>query len=142
MYGYYGHYGSNTQPCIRQGSTGAAVSLLRTALYATGSHPAVNLNDTTFDADLKLEVEFYQENNGLGVDGIVGPRTWASLGYTGASCGSSRSSSGGSSGSSSTALATSTPITQRKWFLPTVGGIVGVAILGLLFWPKKKKGKK
>jgi len=60
------------------------------------------------------------------VDGIVGPDTYKSLGFTGEVITGEVSRSSG------------TPLTQRAWFWPTtilVGALAAAA--GIVFWPRR-----
>jgi hypothetical protein len=62
---------SENRPTLRRGATGAPVSLVQTklGLAANGS----------FDATMEAAVRQFQRDNDLVPDGIVGPRTWATL---------------------------------------------------------------
>jgi peptidoglycan hydrolase-like protein with peptidoglycan-binding domain len=62
---------SENRPTLRRGSSGALVEFLqaRIGLPATGR----------FDAVTEAAVRQFQRDNGLVPDGIVGPRTWATL---------------------------------------------------------------
>jgi peptidoglycan hydrolase-like protein with peptidoglycan-binding domain len=65
------------QPTIRVGATGKAVRRLQRALRRTPNLGLVV--DGVFDATLEMAVKDFQEGEGLTVDGIVGPLTWAAL---------------------------------------------------------------
>jgi peptidoglycan hydrolase-like protein with peptidoglycan-binding domain len=64
-------------PTLRNGSTGAAVRRLQRALTAALSR-TVGI-DGQFGAITDRAVRDYQTTRGLGVDGVVGPQTWAAL---------------------------------------------------------------
>lgn len=67
-------------PTIREGYTGSVVQTLRAALAANNLRPAYTvLNPNLFDAWVTAAVRTYQQLNGLVVDGVVGPNTWAKL---------------------------------------------------------------
>jgi hypothetical protein len=57
-------------PTVRLGSTGDDVRLLQAALWP---------HDGIFGPDTDAAVRDYQRRNGLQVDGICGPKTWASI---------------------------------------------------------------
>ncbi len=64
-------------PTLRQGSSGTAVRRLQRALTAAlGSALTI---DGSFGANTDTAVRGYQTSRGLGVDGVVGPATWAAL---------------------------------------------------------------
>ncbi|MEV6103515.1 glycoside hydrolase domain-containing protein [Streptomyces sp. NPDC051940] len=64
-------------PTIQNGSTGEAVTRLQRALTAAlGRTIAI---DGDFGPGTEQGVRDYQSSRGLGVDGIVGPATWAAL---------------------------------------------------------------
>lgn len=68
----------NSMATVRSGSTGAAVVQLQTVLITLGyalNHGA----DGNFGAETLAALEQYQRANGLAVDGICGPKTWAVL---------------------------------------------------------------
>lgn len=69
---------SNTRPIIKMGSISDDVLYLNKKLYAL--HYGVNPNSKVFDAITDLCVKNFQATNGLVVDGIVGPATWAKIG--------------------------------------------------------------
>jgi peptidoglycan hydrolase-like protein with peptidoglycan-binding domain len=62
---------------VRRGDTGAGVEQIQTALKAAGYDIGV---DGVFGQITDRAVRDYQGKNGLAVDGIVGPNTWAKLG--------------------------------------------------------------
>lgn len=68
---------------LRRGSTGEDVSLLQQRLNATRNIPGVALQmlvvDGIFGAITERAVRRFQEVFILAIDGVVGPRTWASL---------------------------------------------------------------
>lgn len=65
-----------TDPTLRQGDSGAAVSELQQLLNANGINIAV---DGIFGNATRAAVVQFQQQNGLVVDGIVGPQTWQAL---------------------------------------------------------------
>ena len=67
-----------TQPMLRTGSRGDAGRKLQELLNAKG-YTCGNV-DGIFGSKTKAAVLAFQKANGLGVDGIVGPLTWAKLG--------------------------------------------------------------
>lgn len=67
---------SKNVPTLRRGSTGANVRLLQNLLNAAGAKLNV---DGLFGKDTEAAVKAFQASNGLTVDGIVGPKTWAKL---------------------------------------------------------------
>ncbi|MFO0629779.1 MAG: peptidoglycan-binding protein [Polyangiales bacterium] len=77
---------------LEHGSTGRHVRALQEALREAGYDIDVDgdFGDATYDA-----VRDFQSNNGLDADGIVGPNTWAALGFEG---GSGKSGGGGGGG--------------------------------------------
>jgi N-acetyl-anhydromuramyl-L-alanine amidase AmpD len=62
---------AENRPTLRRAATGALVVLIQTkiGIAATG----------TFDANTEAAVRRFQRDHGLVPDGIVGPRTWATL---------------------------------------------------------------
>jgi peptidoglycan hydrolase-like protein with peptidoglycan-binding domain len=62
---------SENRPTLRRGATGELVELVQ-------SKVGVPVNGS-FDALTEVAVRNFQRNNGLAPDGIVGPRTWATL---------------------------------------------------------------
>jgi peptidoglycan hydrolase-like protein with peptidoglycan-binding domain len=65
------------EPELRRGSDGEWVSYLQGLLQDAGHSPGAI--DGDFGPRTEAAVRAYQEANGLGADGIVGPPTWASL---------------------------------------------------------------
>ncbi|MFD1044658.1 peptidoglycan-binding protein, partial [Kibdelosporangium lantanae] len=73
--------GTATRPTLKRGSTGPAVRDLQTRLntsYPAYSHLAV---DGTYGPATEQVVKEFQRRSGLTVDGVVGPHTWARLGF-------------------------------------------------------------
>ncbi|MFB9237741.1 L,D-transpeptidase family protein [Plantactinospora siamensis] len=70
-------YAAAARPTLRQGAKGAAVVSLQQRLAAL--HYDTGGADGTFGASTFHAVVAFQKVNGLGRDGIVGPRTWAAL---------------------------------------------------------------
>jgi peptidoglycan hydrolase-like protein with peptidoglycan-binding domain len=62
---------SANRPTLRRGDTGKAVETIQTAV-------GVPVNGT-FDAATEAAVRQFQRDHGLVPDGIVGPRTWATI---------------------------------------------------------------
>ncbi|GHO56361.1 peptidoglycan-binding domain-containing protein [Ktedonobacter robiniae] len=69
---------SSCPPTISRGSTGSAVRLLQSDLYSRT--PGGLTVDGIFGSQTEKAVENWQRALGLKVDGIVGPKTWATLG--------------------------------------------------------------
>ena len=65
-----------TDPTLRQGDSGAAVSELQQLLNAKGINITV---DGVFGNATRAAVVQFQQQNGLVVDGIVGTQTWQAL---------------------------------------------------------------
>ncbi|MGO1199770.1 MAG: C40 family peptidase [Dermabacteraceae bacterium] len=65
------------QPKLRQGDRGAAVRSLQSALNASGASISV---DGSFGPGTASAVRALQSAAGIGVDTVVGPRTWNALG--------------------------------------------------------------
>lgn len=67
------------RPTLRKGSTGTYVTLAQKLLiergYSCGSAGA----DGKFGSDTQYAVKKFQQANGLQVDGVIGPKTWAAL---------------------------------------------------------------
>ena len=68
---------ANSTPVLRKGSKGEAVSRLQQGLYQLGYDPGTV--DGIFGPNTERAVREFQTNNGLGADGVVGPRTWTAL---------------------------------------------------------------
>jgi peptidoglycan hydrolase-like protein with peptidoglycan-binding domain len=64
------------QQVLRQGSTGGAVKILQVGLNGRGY---ALVGDGIFGAATDGAVRRFQSDNGLAVDGIVGPQTWNAL---------------------------------------------------------------
>ena len=64
-------------PTIKEGSKGEAVKGLQNALNAKSS--VVLSVDGVFGSGTESAVKQFQSDNGLDVDGIVGPATWGAL---------------------------------------------------------------
>lgn len=67
------------RPTLRRGSKGSYVTLLQTALINRGYDLGAMGADGDFGSRTERAVETFQRANGLTVDGIVGPKTWAAL---------------------------------------------------------------
>ncbi|MBW4541953.1 MAG: peptidoglycan-binding protein [Myxacorys chilensis ATA2-1-KO14] len=65
-----------TDPMLRQGDSGAAVSELQQLLNAKGINIAV---DGIFGDATRAAVVQFQKQSGIATDGIVGPQTWQAL---------------------------------------------------------------
>jgi peptidoglycan hydrolase-like protein with peptidoglycan-binding domain len=68
---------AQTQPILKNGSTGAAVTKLQQNLKAAGYDPGPI--DGDFGPKTEAAVKGYQQAQGLKADGIVGPKTWNKL---------------------------------------------------------------
>ena len=75
---------NKNMPTIRKGATGELVIALQKLLigfgyggYLSEKNPA----DGIFGGKTEETVKAFQRDNGLKADGIVGPKTWAALGY-------------------------------------------------------------
>lgn len=68
---------SQDLPVLRLFAKGEAVSILQRALNRHGAELTV---DGNFGRDTLEAVRAFQRKNGLGVDGVVGRKTWAKLG--------------------------------------------------------------
>ncbi|MCG7443643.1 C40 family peptidase [Dermabacter vaginalis] len=66
----------NTTPKLRPGSRGDAVKNLQSLLNKAGANIKV---DGVFGRGTKTAVRNFQSSAGVGVDGVVGPRTWDKL---------------------------------------------------------------
>ncbi|MBD1919353.1 MULTISPECIES: peptidoglycan-binding domain-containing protein [Cyanophyceae] len=65
-----------TNPTLRQGDSGAAVTELQQLLNAKGINITV---DGVFGGATRVAVVQFQQQNGLVADGIVGIQTWQAL---------------------------------------------------------------
>lgn len=65
-----------TDPVLRQGNSGAAVTRLQQLLNAKGINIAV---DGIFGNVTRAAVVQFQKQSGIATDGIVGPQTWQAL---------------------------------------------------------------
>jgi peptidoglycan hydrolase-like protein with peptidoglycan-binding domain len=65
-------------PVLRRGSTGEAVRRLQRSLVIVELLPNTGI-DGIFGAATQRAVRSFQQAVGIGVDGIVGPQTWARL---------------------------------------------------------------
>lgn len=65
-------------PILHPGASGAAVKTLQTALNKHGAHLVV---DGSFGPHTVKAVKAFQKIKKLGVDGVVGSKTWKALGY-------------------------------------------------------------
>lgn len=92
---------STSQPKLRIGSRGAAVSTLQEQLNASGASLQV---DGSFGPATASAVRALQSEAGIGVDAVVGPLTWSALG-SGVSVGG---------GGTSAPTAPSAPVGQPK----------------------------
>ncbi|MFB2877960.1 peptidoglycan-binding domain-containing protein [Floridanema aerugineum] len=66
-----------SMPILKVGTSDEAVRFLQQVLIALGYQI---LFDAVFGNKTKKAVEKFQQARGLGVDGIVGPKTWRALG--------------------------------------------------------------
>lgn len=67
---------TTTDPILRQGDSGAAVTWLQQLLNAKGINIAV---DGIFGNVTRAAVVQFQKQSGIATDGIVGPQTWQAL---------------------------------------------------------------
>ena len=65
------------EPVLRNGSSGEAVRELQVALQETGHNPGPI--DGVFGAQTEAAVKAFQEDRGIGVDGVVGLITWRNI---------------------------------------------------------------
>lgn len=70
---------SKTHPTVRKGSKGAAVKELQQLLLKKGYKLPKYGADGSFGNETLTAVKQFQKDNGLVVDGIVGPKTWNKL---------------------------------------------------------------
>ena len=69
-------------PTLRRGSRGEQVKLLQEALNETPAGAGMDLKaDGIFGAETEKAVRQFQADHGLTVDGVVGRKTWAALGF-------------------------------------------------------------
>ncbi len=68
-------------PTIKQGDKGAPVSKCQARCNVHGAHPALTV-DGDFGPATTTVIRGFQGNKKLGVDGVVGPATWAELNKT------------------------------------------------------------
>jgi peptidoglycan hydrolase-like protein with peptidoglycan-binding domain len=66
-------------PTISLGSTGEDVKRVQRVLARMLGYNPFGPITGVFDAGVENAVKFFQQGNGLTVDGIVGPATWAAL---------------------------------------------------------------
>lgn len=79
------------QPLLKNGSTGSDVKKLQQSLIKAGYDVGKTGADGILGKNTKAAIRKYQQDNGLVVDGIAGPKTLNSLYSTGASMGNPRS---------------------------------------------------
>jgi len=143
---------------VKKGSTGADVATLHDALI---NHPSLtsagyfpsssDVKNQTFGSETHDLVEEFQLLKGLGVDGVVGEKTWAALDrpgihvyeYSGSS--SSPSLNLTTSGDDATRKgiaakesAKEKGITKQPWFWPVVAG-GGVLLIGVIVLSRSGK---
>lgn len=70
---------ANSTPTLRKGSKGAAVEELQTLLIAYGYSLPRYGTDGDYGNETVSAVKEFQKDNGLDVDGICGPKTWAAV---------------------------------------------------------------
>jgi peptidoglycan hydrolase-like protein with peptidoglycan-binding domain len=68
-----------TQPTIAEGATGPAVRWAQYRIVLTRQSLDYRQIDGIFGKVTRSAVEEFQSENGLAVDGVVGPLTWAAL---------------------------------------------------------------
>jgi hypothetical protein len=138
-----------SMPTIRKGDSGGAVKILQDTLHrvwaSEGWEPSIGSFEQpgVFDHRTDYAVKLYQVRKGLARDGVVGPKTWGSLGYkSSGSTGSTKISySPVSTGqfqlAQTPALAPeggAMPFYRKPWFVPiAIGGAIlmlgGVALI-------------
>ena len=64
---------------IKRGSKGTAVKEMQQLLIAAGYNMPKYGADGSFGAESEAALRAFQRDNGLSVDGICGPKTWAAL---------------------------------------------------------------
>lgn len=69
------------RPTLQLGSTGEAVKSLQRTLNRWYPGMAQLVVDGDYGSATRARVTYFQQRAGLTADGIVGPRTWAALGY-------------------------------------------------------------
>lgn len=69
------------RPTLQQGSTGDAVKSLQKTLNRWYPSLPRLVEDGNFGPATKARVAYFQQHAGLTADGIVGPKTWAGLGF-------------------------------------------------------------
>ena len=68
-----------TKPTLRRGDKGAYVTLAQTELINKGYSCGKTGADGDFGKNTEAAVKAFQKDNGLTVDGIIGPQTWSVL---------------------------------------------------------------
>lgn len=68
-----------TKPTLRKGSRGEYVTLAQTKLIQKGYSCGDKGADGIFGAATEKAVKRFQQDNGLTVDGVIGPKTWEAL---------------------------------------------------------------
>ena len=130
-------WGASSMPTLRLGASGGSVKKLQ-ALLMPAIHPslsAASLGDEahtgTFGAATDAYVKTYQKKAGLGVDGVVGPKTWSSL--LGVKVGGGRRSPAAPAGPAAPGAAPGLPPTQQtpEWLIPVVLGVGSLVLLGV-----------
>lgn len=69
------------RPTIKRGDKGAAVTQLQNTLNRWYPSLPKLVADGDFGPATEARVKYFQSRAGLTVDGVVGPRTWAGLGF-------------------------------------------------------------
>ncbi|MCL3861586.1 peptidoglycan-binding protein [Actinotalea sp. K2] len=92
---------------VKQGSKGPQVRAVQTRLHELGL--LTDAPDGIFGPRTAAAVRAFQQQQGLGVDGIVGPQTRAALGLAAGGSGGGSSGSGGGSSPASTGRAPGLP---------------------------------
>lgn len=77
--GAYDFQNWRTWDTISQGSSGGFVGAAQINLHSSGIQSATGPIDGIFGAGTNSGVRIYQDAEGLGVDGIVGPNTWGHM---------------------------------------------------------------
>jgi len=69
------------RPILQQGSTGDAVRTLQVTLNRWYPNLPRLAEDGVYGPATRRRVVYFQERAGLATDGVVGPKTWAGLGF-------------------------------------------------------------
>ena len=122
-------------PFIKGGATDAGVKS-QTGIHGLISEIQASMGIPQTGSITDAEIKSFQKKKGLKQDGVIGKASYTKLGFTAPF---PKSSSGGSSYNPKTdaklAIA-EVPFYKKKWVQYTALGVVVVATLGVLFYPK------